>query len=337
MRSSNYDSSPVPAHNNHEHSSMGSLADELAIAMHQNEDDDTTSELSSSFASTPTKETPYTDHLRARARDSGICVTSSPLNSISANVTPVRKPSRFSKYRLTSQSYDGSDYGPMSDDESDDFLHALDLQITAVDRLSRQALLDFADPRANPVPRVVRQLTELAGQSDVEAEAMRLSSACEAVAATVAGQARALQQLVHAIPAQLHDAAAADELLQLVAGTADAIPRVPAPPLAALRDLSRAAQDVKVSLGGVADAVQMTRETAETAARRLEGARLLVARIRNEAAILEEGLEAIGAAGWQRRIASRESARVCQDVIRGFEETCGEYRATLVARVAARA
>jgi len=323
----------VPAR--HDHAGIGSLADELANVMNENDDDGAASELSSSFASTPTKTTPYSDRVRARARNSGICVASSPLSPITANARPARKPSRFSKYRLTSQSYDGSDYGPMSDDESDDFLHALDLQITAVDRLSRQALLDLADPRANPVPRVLRQLKELAGQSDVEAEAMRLASACEAVAATVAGQTRALQQLAHAVPAQLHDAAAAEELLRLVAGTADAIPRVPAPPLAALRELSRAAQDARAALGGVADGVQMTRETAKTAARRLEGARLLVARIRSEAAAREQGFEAIEAAGWQRRIAGRESARACQDVIRGFEETCGEYRDMLVASVGA--
>jgi len=76
----------------------------------------------------------------------------------------------------------------------------------------------------------------------------------------------------------------------------------------------------------------MSRQTTTTATRRLKSARELVAELRREEEIKEEGERWLKRGNWGERLGARECADVCREVVGGFEEVCNSWRARLVAQ-----
>jgi len=76
----------------------------------------------------------------------------------------------------------------------------------------------------------------------------------------------------------------------------------------------------------------MSRQTTNTASRRLKSARELVAEMRKEEDAREEGERWLTRGNWSERLGNRECADVCGDVVGGFEEVCNGWRARLVAQ-----
>lgn len=76
----------------------------------------------------------------------------------------------------------------------------------------------------------------------------------------------------------------------------------------------------------------MSRQNTTTASRRLKSARELVADMRKEEEAREEGERWLSRGNWSERLAARECAGVCDDVVGGFEEVCNGWRARLVAQ-----
>lgn len=74
----------------------------------------------------------------------------------------------------------------------------------------------------------------------------------------------------------------------------------------------------------------MARQTATLASRRLRAVREMVQELRREAVIREEGVRWVEVGRWNERLAGRESARVCREVVRGFEEVCNGWRERLI-------
>lgn len=75
----------------------------------------------------------------------------------------------------------------------------------------------------------------------------------------------------------------------------------------------------------------MTRQTTSLAARRLRAARDIVADLRRDAAAREECISWVEKGRWDDRLAERDCARVCGEVVGGFEDVCNGWRDRLLA------
>jgi hypothetical protein len=73
----------------------------------------------------------------------------------------------------------------------------------------------------------------------------------------------------------------------------------------------------------------MTRQTASVASRRLKAARETFEELKRDAQVWEDGVKWVADGQWNERLAGRECARECQDIIRGFEEVCSGWREKL--------
>ncbi|KZZ99355.1 hypothetical protein AAL_01927 [Moelleriella libera RCEF 2490] len=99
--------------------------------------------------------------------------------------------------------------------------------------------------------------------------------------------------------------------------------------LTALRSLT---SDVVQTLSYLSDSLQMSRQTTVTATRRLKSAKELVSEIRHDEELREEGERWLSRGNWSQRLASRECAVVCGEVIGGFEDVCNGWRQRLLAQ-----
>lgn len=73
----------------------------------------------------------------------------------------------------------------------------------------------------------------------------------------------------------------------------------------------------------------MARQTASLASRRLKAARETVEEMKRDAQTEEDGVNWVDKGRWNDRLAGRECARVCQDVVEGFEDVCQGWREKL--------
>ena len=74
----------------------------------------------------------------------------------------------------------------------------------------------------------------------------------------------------------------------------------------------------------------MTRQTTTLATRRLKSARETLGMLQREMREAEEGLRWLAVGGWEEKLKKREAARICGEVVGGFEEVCEGWRRRLV-------
>jgi hypothetical protein len=74
----------------------------------------------------------------------------------------------------------------------------------------------------------------------------------------------------------------------------------------------------------------MTRQTTSLASRRLRASREMVEELRREESLKEEGVRWVERGSWEERLRGRECARMCGEVVGGFEEVCRGWRERLV-------
>lgn len=90
--------------------------------------------------------------------------------------------------------------------------------------------------------------------------------------------------------------------------------------------------DLIQTLNYLSDTLHMSRQTTTIATRRLKSARELVAEMREEEELREEGERWLARGNWGERLKKRECAHVCREVVGGFEEVCNGWRARLLAQ-----
>lgn len=73
------------------------------------------------------------------------------------------------------------------------------------------------------------------------------------------------------------------------------------------------------------------------ATRRLRSAKEIVAEMKREEELKEEGERWLTRGNWGERLEKRECAVVCGEVIGGFEEVCNGWRERLLAQAEAQA
>jgi hypothetical protein len=126
-----------------------------------------------------------------------------------------------------------------------------------------------------------------------------------------------------------------DEILPLLININESIPRPTTAAFMSLTALHSVTTDIVQTLNYLSDTLHMSRQTTTTATRRLKSARELVAEMKKEEEVREEGERWIRKGNWSDRLRDRECAGVCGDVVGGFEEVCNGWRARLVAQAEA--
>lgn len=123
-----------------------------------------------------------------------------------------------------------------------------------------------------------------------------------------------------------------DSILPLLLALNDSMPRPTTAAFNSLTQLHTSTVDLVQTINYLSDTLHMSRQTTTTATRRLKSARELVAEMRREEEQREEGERWLTKGNWSARLGARECARVCGDVVGGFEAVCNGWRARLVAQ-----
>lgn len=122
-----------------------------------------------------------------------------------------------------------------------------------------------------------------------------------------------------------------ETLLPMLLTLTDLMPRPTTPPLQSLSGLHTLTTDLVHTLNYLSDTLHMSRQTTNTATRRLRSAREMVAELRRDEELREEGERWLAKGDWGERLRRRECALVCGEVVGGFEAVCESWRARLVA------
>lgn len=130
---------------------------------------------------------------------------------------------------------------------------------------------------------------------------------------------------------------AIDELVPLLVSLSDEMARPSTAAFDSLSGLHALTSDLVQTLNYLSDTLHMSRQTTATATRRLKSAKELVAELRRDDDLREEGELWLTRGNWGERLQKRECAGVCGEVIGGFEEVCNSWRERLLAQAESQA
>ncbi|OIW29701.1 hypothetical protein CONLIGDRAFT_575857 [Coniochaeta ligniaria NRRL 30616] len=230
--------------------------------------------------------------------------------------------------------YDGSEYGSESDLDSPGMPPSLVAKIDAVESLARRGTESNGSAADGAFKRVTEGLRDLGSQAGVEGGASRLITAHSALTTHLNHQMRLLQNLTSSILSPLvppPDPETIDDLLPILVSLSETMPRPSTNALNSLTALHTISADLALSLNYLSDTLHMSRQTTTTATRRLKSAKELVADMKREEELREEGERWLTRGNWGERLRNRECAHVCGEVVGGFEEVCNSWRARLLA------
>ena len=157
-----------------------------------------------------------------------------------------------------------------------------------------------------------------------------------ALTAHVSHQTRTLSTLTHPLVSPLSalpDLEFIDDLLPLLTSLVRALPTTTSHTLSSLHNLHASTSDLTSVLSYLSDTLHMMRQTTSLASRKLRAARELVVEVQRETEARETGILWVEKGNWEGRLAGRECARVCGEVVGGFEEVCASWRRRLIAGV----
>ncbi|RKF59578.1 hypothetical protein GcM3_173015 [Golovinomyces cichoracearum] len=312
----------------------GNLADELADAWDEDEDEDEDQEEDDEIRKERSGYDLNTQQQKELnpSRDSGVDVSTLPFKNSRASI---QSQVSGREYRKFSSDYDGSEYGDNSTLEIDDTPAGLLAKMDLVESLVRRGTENNGSDRDGIVKRVIEGLRDLGGQSKIEGGTTRLITAHSALSTHILHQTRVLQSLAYPLFSPLAiplDEELINELMPILIKTSESIPR---PSMAAFNSLAKLhslTTDLIQNLNCLSDTLHMSRQTTTTASRRLRSARELVAEMRKEEEARIEGESWLKLHNWPDRLHNRECARVCGDVLDGFDEVCNGWRARLIAQ-----
>lgn len=125
--------------------------------------------------------------------------------------------------------------------------------------------------------------------------------------------------------------------MPLLLSLLDEMPRPSTSAFNSLTALHSLTSDLIQTLNYLSDTLHMSRQTTVTATRRLKSAKELVAEMRRDEELREEGERWLARGNWGERLQKRECAGVCGEVIGGFEEVCNGWRERLLAQAESQA
>ena len=308
---------------------LGNLADELAEAFEEEEEEpgEEVSELQ--YDGAGSKANGYPAFQSARIPIS----PPPPQPTRELSLSPPKHTSR-SKHRQKASQYDGSDYGSESDLEGADAISpSLEARMAAIESLARRGTEVNGSDTDDVVKRISNCLKDLGSQAGVENGASRLITAHTALTSHLTNHTRTLQTLCHTFLSPLSappDPDFIDDLLPLLTSLITELPTPTPKPLSSLHSLHASTNELTSILTYLSDTLHMSRQTTSLAARRLRAAREMVIEMRKEAEARDEGERWVEKGQWEKRLAERDCARICGDVVGGFEEVCNGWRERLV-------
>lgn len=244
------------------------------------------------------------------------------------------------KHQRQTSNYDGSEYGSESDLDSPGMPPGLVSKMDAVESLARRGTENYGGPADDVFRRVTNALRDLGSQSSVEASASRLITAHSALTTHLNHQSRQIYNLSFSLLSPLvapPDPETIDDLIPLLLNLSDAMPRPSTSAFNSLTSLHTLTTELVQNLNYLSDTLHMSRQTTTMATRRLKSAKEIVAEMRREEELREEGERWLTRGNWGERLEKRECAGVCGDVIGGFEEVCNGWRERLLAQAEAQA
>ncbi|KKA27876.1 hypothetical protein TD95_004140 [Thielaviopsis punctulata] len=319
-------------------SGLGNLADELADAFDESGDEEYYEEEEGS---------PQVDievQEGEGERNNGIDNNLNGSGSASPNGSESRSknamlnlPSPHRKgHRRVGSEYDGSEYGSDSDLETPATMPiSLISQIDAVESLARRGTENTGTTADGVFTRVTESLKDLGSQAGVEGGATRLITAHSALTTHLSHQTRQLHNLTFPLLSPLApppDPETVEAMVPLLVSLSDAMPRPSTQALNAITSLHTMSSDLVQTLNYLTDTLHMSRQTTTTATRRLKSTKELVAEMKHEDELREEGERWLVRGNWSERLQKRECASVCSEVVGGFEQVCNDWRARLLAQ-----
>ena len=168
----------------------------------------------------------------------------------------------------------------------------------------------------------------------------RLITAHSALTTHLAHQTRQLHSLTFPLLSPLApapDTETVEDLIPLLLSLSDDMPRPSTSAFNSLSALHSITADLIQTLSYLSDTLHMSRQTTSMAARRLKSAKELVADLRKDEDLREEGERWLSRGNWGERLQKRECAGVCGEVIGGFEDVCNGWRQRLLSRAESQA
>lgn len=182
-----------------------------------------------------------------------------------------------------------------------------------------------------------RKYGTILSNADPYSSSCRLITAHTALTTHLSHQTRTLLTLTHPLVSPLSappDPDLIDELLPILTSLVLALPAPTSHTLSSLHSLRASTTDLTSALTYLSDTLHMMRQTTSLASRRLRAARELVVEMRRETEARETAMRWVEKGEWEGRLAGRECARVCGEVVDGFEKVCESWRRRLAGGMA---
>ena len=179
--------------------------------------------------------------------------------------------------------------------------------------------------------------TQLHRPADSYSSHVSLITAHTALSTHISYQTRTLTNLTHPLISPLStipDLETIDELLPLLTSLVHTLPTITSQTLTSLHNIYASTSDLVCVLTYLSDTLHVMRQTTTLASRRLRATRELVMEMRRDAEARDEGVHWVENGNWECRLARRECAGVCGEVVGGFEEVCAFWRERLTSGMA---
>ena len=259
----------------------------------------------------------------------------SPTRSNGRISSPVKSHARGnSQYGLARSESNGES------DDADGFPVTLTRVIADLEALAGQCLdVDSVSEGGGVIARTMLALQDLGPQATVEAGSTRITTAYHSVANHRIHAARQILSTAQSVLLLRIFTLSEDEIDDLLDGIdqlnqALQMPSGPSP-LQSLQGLIGSTSDLIRSLQSIADNIQESRQVANAASRRLKAVRDLVAELRQEEDLCEQGIHYLERGDWSHRLRNQQAASSCREIVAGFETTCDTWRDRMLGTMSA--
>lgn len=228
--------------------------------------------------------------------------------------------------------YDGSDYGPDSDeDQMEGFPPLLRKRVREIEKLSREGQHpdDALSEGGGVVKRTIAALRDLGPpQSNIEYGVTRMVTAYTSMATHRTHKQREIFSQSHSLLYGNSAMFLPDEFIDLLAAEIESLVETvpflqPQNPLLSLQILASQTSELSRTLQGLTDLLQENKVAANAATRKLKSVKDMVAEMRVEEELVENSMMLISAYDFDRRLRERHAAKTCREVVQGFAERWG--------------
>lgn len=242
---------------------------------------------------------------------------------------PARPTNNHRGHQRHESAYDGSDYGPDSEVEQDEdecLPPILRKRIRDLEKLTRVCVNpeDAVSEAGGTVKRTIQHLKDLGPQGNIEYGVTRLITAYTSMSSHRTHTTRDLFSQSHSL---MHGGFLnlPEEMLDLLVDEINTLSSTvpflrPQNPLLSLQILASQTEELNHTLRSLTDLLQEFRLAATAATRKLKSVRDMVDDMRVDEELVENSIMLIQAGDWDRRCRTRQAAKTCQEVCKGFAD-----------------